>query len=79
MKLIIASTRSNDPEVHAEGCADVMRGLKSGKYQGSYTVEVDKAEDAALDFWSDIIAEESMTEDDAQKYTKYLPCTRERI
>jgi hypothetical protein len=74
MKVIVAATRSNDPEVHRAGCADVARGRKSGKYQAAYSIEVEEVEGAALWFWSDFIPDE-MSADDAQGYTRYLPCT----
>lgn len=93
MFVIVAATRSNDPEVHAEGCADVKRGLKSGKYQAADRIEVEEVEAAARWFWADFLPggcayEESyyhedapegqrgMQNDDAQSYTRYLPCTK---
>ena len=76
MKLVIATTRGNDPEVHAVGCADIKRGLKTGKYVGApWTIDVPEVADAGREFWSDFLAEGSMDEADVQSYTKYLPCT----
>jgi hypothetical protein len=86
IKLAIARTPSNDPEVHAEGCADIKRGLKSGKYvNDTMHIEVESVEDAARWFWEDFLPggcaygesdpDNPMTDDDAQGYTVYLPCT----
>lgn len=89
IKLVIARTLGNDPEVHAPGCADIKRGQRSGKYQrgsdGVMAIEVETVEDAARWFWEDFLPggcahEEGgpgtgMTDADAQGYTKYLPCT----
>ena len=47
MKLIVAATRSNDPEVHRFGCADVKRGLANGKYQDATVIEAEEVEDGA--------------------------------
>lgn len=85
MQITVARTRSNDPEVHSADCADVKRGRQSGKYQDADTIEVTEVEDGARWFWVDFLPggcafEEGgpgtgMTDDDAQGYTKYLPCT----
>lgn len=81
MKVTIATGMSNDPEVHRAGCADVARGLRSGKYIDTEDLEVEKVEDAALEWWSDIIAEyEGPAEAERQAidhWTKFLPCTRQ--
>jgi hypothetical protein len=85
LKLVIARTRGNDPEVHAAGCGDVKRGIRSGKYERDLIpIEVDEVEEAARYFWEDFLPggcayEEGgpgtgMTDADAQSYTKYLPC-----
>lgn len=76
MQVTVATTRSNDPEVHAKGCADVTRGRRSGKYQGSYNLEVTDPAEAAAEFWADIVAEGSMTDEEAVSSTRFLPCTR---
>lgn len=55
MKVIVASTCSNDPEIHRDGCADVKRGLRSGKYQHAERIEVDHVSDAARWFWADFL------------------------
>lgn len=85
MELVIATTRSNDPEVHAPGCADIKRGRTSGKYERAMKITVDTLEDAARWFWEDFLPggcayEENgpgtgMTDEQAQSYTEYLPCT----
>jgi hypothetical protein len=84
MEIIVAATRSNDPEVHAPGCSDVKRGLKTGKYQDATTIEVKEVEDGARWFWSDFLPggcahgeteDGYMQDSDAQGYTTYLPCT----
>jgi hypothetical protein len=85
IKLAIARTPSNDPEVHAEGCKDIAKGLKSGKYvNDTMHIEVESVEDAARWFWEDFLPggcaygesdpDNPMTDDDAQGYTVYLPC-----
>lgn len=84
--VVITTTQSNEPEVHDAGCADIKRGLGSGKYERAIDLMVDKVEDAAGWFWEDFLPggcayEEGgegtgMTLDDAQGFTKYLPCTR---
>ena len=81
--LVIATTQSNDPEVHSADCADVRRGRKSGKYTRSWKVRVDEPEEAAYHFWEDFLpggcaygeSEPAMTLEDAVSYTKFLPCT----
>jgi hypothetical protein len=85
VKLTVATTQSNDPEVHAFGCADVKRGRRSGKYARAISIQVGEVADAARWFWEDFLPggcayEEGgpgtgMTDEDAQGYTKYLPCT----
>lgn len=75
MKVTIA-VGHNGPEVHTEGCGDVARGLRSGKYQAAHRFEVDTLEGAAIEFWADFIGEGSMTERDAVLDTRFLPCTR---
>lgn len=87
MKLIVATTRSNDPEIHRPGCADIQRGRKSGKYDRAIEIEVDELADAARWFWEDFLPDgcayeeggpgTGMTDEQAQAYTKYLPCTKE--
>jgi len=58
MKLQIAATGSNDPEVHAAGCTDIQRGLRTRKYQDvRLTGDYDTAYAVVLDWWQDIIAE----------------------
>jgi hypothetical protein len=82
MRLVVAATRGNDPEIHAAGCADVARGLKSGRYQSATEIEVAEVADAAREFWADFLpggcaygeVEPAMTDEDAQGYTRYLPC-----
>jgi hypothetical protein len=83
-KITVAATRSNDPEVHKAGCQDVTRGLKNGKYQDANTIDAEVVEDGARWFWTDFLpggcaygeVEPGMTDDDAQSYTTYLPCTK---
>jgi hypothetical protein len=86
MKLTVANTRSNDPEVHAEGCNDVKRGLKTGKYVETRTIEVAELDGAAAWFWADFLpggcaygeTEPGMTIEDAVGYTEFLPCTAKK-
>jgi hypothetical protein len=74
-KFVVATTwPSNDPEVHAVGCADVARGLECHKYGRALPADVASAEAAAIWFWQDIIDEDGMTVDEAVAYTKILPC-----
>jgi hypothetical protein len=83
-RLTVATTTSNDPEVHRPGCADVKRGLRNGKYQDAMNIVVEETEDAARWFWADFLpggcaygeSDPAMTDEDAQGYTKYLPCTK---
>jgi hypothetical protein len=75
IKLTIAATQSCDPEVHRQGCADVKRGLRSGKYQYSYQLEVETLPEAAHEFWADFIEEGSQTPEQSESYTRFLPCT----
>jgi len=81
MKVLIATPQaapSGKPEVHAGGCADVARGVKSGKYARGYPVDVAVVEDAALWIWGDCIREGSMTEADARHPVniRYMRCLR---
>jgi hypothetical protein len=66
------------PQVHADGCADVARGVRSGKYGYAETVDVEAIEDAALWFWRDFIRSGEMDETGAQYSTRYMPCARGR-
>jgi hypothetical protein len=85
IKITIASTSSgNDPEAHKAGCADVQRGLKSGKYQSAYTIDATGPDDVVRSFWDCIWQEHAdnhgMTEAETiaafrDSYTRYLPCT----
>lgn len=75
MEFVVAATRSNDPELHKPGCADIGRGLKTGKYQHEYHINVDTRDEAAEWFWLDFIEEESMSRESAKEYTVFLPCT----
>lgn len=76
MLVTIATTRGGVPEVHAQGCGDVARGMRSGKYVSEYTIDVAALRDAAVDHWSDIIAEGGMDEDDAEDQTRNMPCAK---
>ena len=86
MQVIVAATMSNDPEIHRDGCADVKRGRRNGKYQSAHRITVDKVEDAAAWFWEDFLPGgcaygesgpgTEMTMDDAIGYTRFLPCTK---
>jgi hypothetical protein len=84
MYVIVAATRSNDPEVHRDGCQDVKRGLRNGKYPDAHRIEVTEVGDAARWFWADFLPggcahgesrPDYMQDEDAQGYTRYLPCT----
>ena len=83
MKVIVATPGSTPgtPEVHADGCADVARGVRSGKYAGAQPVDVDALEDAALWFWRDFIREGSMTEAHAKHplNIRYMPCAHKAV
>jgi hypothetical protein len=58
MMLTIAATQGNEPEVHKAGCADVTRGLRSGKYQDAEKpARYANRYDVVLHWWSDIVAE----------------------
>jgi hypothetical protein len=81
-KIVVARGRSNDPEVHKDGCADIKRS----KYTDVDRIEVSEVEDAARWFWEDFLAggcaygesdpDNPMTDDEAQQYTKYHACTK---
>ena len=76
---MLAAERSGPPggpQVHADGCADVTRGIKSGKYRSASTVDVETITDAGRRIWADCLRDGSMTESDAQSSTRYLPCVR---
>lgn len=75
MKVTVAVTRSNDPEVHKYGCADVTRGLKTGKYQDADDIDVSTKMDAADWFWGDIMAEsDASPEEYRDVHTRFYPC-----
>lgn len=67
---------SGGPQVHADGCADVTRGVGSGKYRSAEPVDVEVIEDAARWFWRDFIRSGEMSERDAEYSTRYMPCAR---
>ena len=76
MWVTIVHTSDDGARVHKAGCADIKRReTKRRDFLSAYTVEVDSKRKAALDAWSDFVAEESMTEDGAMCYTDFLPCT----
>jgi hypothetical protein len=65
---------SGGPQVHSDGCADVARGLASGKYRSAEPIDVEVLEDAARWFWRDFLRTGEMTETGAQASTRYMPC-----
>lgn len=74
MELSIATGRNGVPDVHTAGCADVARGLASGTYVNHYLITAGTVEDAARDYWRYLIADEGMSDADAQAATEIAPC-----
>jgi hypothetical protein len=60
--------------VHKAGCADIKKAIATAT--SHYLTDTESQKDAALDFWSDFIAEESMTETQAIEQTGFAPCTK---
>lgn len=59
--------------VHAAGCADVAKGVRSGKYSHSYTSAGDSAQDVVADEVAEFKAcEQDWFEDDF----RILPCAK---
>lgn len=58
--------------VHAAGCRDAKRDARGATT--TYTISASSLEEVAEDFYSDFIAEGSMTSDEAMGYTEFLPC-----
>ena len=67
------------PQGHADGCADVSRGIKSGKYGSAETIDVEAAEDAALWIYDSHIRSGEMNEAGARCSTRYMPCLRKAV
>jgi len=59
-------------EVHRAGCRDIAKALRG--CTSHYELEATSRRQVSDDFWSDFIAEESMTSDDGMGYTDFLPC-----
>lgn len=84
MKVVIATLNyepdgpSGGPQVHADGCADIARGVRSGKYGSATPIDVETLEGAALWIYSNHISSGEMAPDSAQCSTRYMPCTRGR-
>jgi len=85
MKVIIATlnalpdSRLANPQVHADGCADVIRGVKSGKYGSAETIDVEAVEDAALWIYRGHISSGEIDAANAQYNTRYMPCVRKAV
>jgi len=60
--------------VHKAGCADIKKAIATAT--NHYLTDSESQKDAALDFWADFIAEESMTEAQAISQTGFAPCTK---
>ena len=74
----ITIIHADNAHVHKAGCADIKRReRKSRHFLSEYSLTVESQREAALDAWSDFVAEESMTEDDAIAYTYFYPCCDE--
>lgn len=72
----IATDSSNDPTVHRTGCSDLKKKTVAERWEGAWTTP----EEAALDFWGDIIAE-SEDREVAEKaavneWTSFAPCSK---
>jgi hypothetical protein len=77
MLVTIIHDSDSNANVHKAGCADIKRkALIRRSYMSHWDAEVSSEQAAANDAWSDFIAEESMTEEDALAYTNFLPCTK---
>jgi hypothetical protein len=75
MQVTIVQTSDDNARVHKAGCADLTRReLRRRDYISHYTVEVSTRAEAVADAWSDFLAEESMTQAEADGYTEFLPC-----
>lgn len=61
--------------VHRAGCADIARAARKRSFLSQWDIEASTKQEAANDAWSDFIGE-SMTEEDALGYTRFLPCTK---
>lgn len=71
----VTIVHGDNAHVHKAGCADLARRERKNRhYLSDYTLTVATRREAALDAWSDFVAEESMTEDDAIAYTEFYPC-----
>ena len=75
---VIPDGRAGLPQVHADGCADVARGLASGKYGCAEPIDVEAPEDAALWIYRGHIGSGEIDEANAQYNTRYMPCLRSR-
>ena len=85
MKVIIATlnmlpdSRLANPQVHADGCADVARGLASGKYGSAERIDVEAIEDAALWIYRSHISSGEIDAANAQYNTRYMPCLHKAV
>jgi len=59
--------------VHKAGCRDIDKDKR--RAVTVYTAEHATKQEVASDFYSDFIAEGSMSEDEALAYCDFLPCT----
>ena len=75
MMVTIVHDSNDNASVHIAGCADIKRRAERKRsHLSSYDIEVSTQREAALDAWSDFVAEESMSEADAMDYTYFYPC-----
>jgi hypothetical protein len=89
MKVTILNTRNGDPDVHKTGCADIKRGLKTGKYYADEAQDANVASilEATVAYWDNGILDEQYGYEGAPYATKldaanghtaymnFLPCT----
>lgn len=63
---------SDRTEVHRKGCADLTRGANSRRHQ--MTVGATTADEVVEVAWADFLTEGSVTWEQAQDMTRFLPC-----
>jgi len=73
MRVHIVYLSGGQVRVHRAGCRDI--GRERTRHTTDYQIEVATQREAAEEFFSDFIAEGSMTPDDAWAETTVLPCT----
>jgi hypothetical protein len=67
-----AKAGSAEVRVHRAGCRDIAKEKRGAT--SDYSTAGDSQREIAEDFWSDFIAEESMTAEDAMQFTDFMPC-----